>query len=462
MMLSDEVRTYIQKHNMISSGDRIVVGVSGGADSVCLLKILCEMKKYYNIELLAVHVHHGIRSEEADRDMNFTKSLCEKMDVECKVYKYNVPEISKLRGTTEEETGRDIRYETFRKVMSEEGFNKIAVAHNEGDNCETILFNMCRGSELKGIGGILPVRDDIIRPLLNTNRRSIEEYLKDSNIEYIVDSTNLTNDYGRNKMRNVVIKYLEDNINCRASKHIVQVGKVALETEEYLKYKTDEAVKKYVLSKESTVISDKIMDEHNLIIKRVVREVIESEVGRLKDITGVHIRSVVALFDMEVSKSVNLPYDLVAVRTYDGVKIGKKKINNLYKKIDFEPCEDEIYYISDKMSLEIKIFSIEKGKNFNQIQEKMYTKCFDYDKIKDTLRIRNRLSGDFLMVDAKGSHKKLKDYFINEKIPKEDRDKLILVADGSHIMWIIGHRISEFYKVSDETSKILQIHVNTL
>ena len=461
-MLSDEVRAYIQKHNMINSGDRIVVGVSGGADSVCLLKILCEMKQYYDIDLLAVHIHHGIRNEEADRDMNFTKDLCERLGVECRIYKYNIPEIAKLRGTTEEETGRDVRYETFRQILKEENYNKIAVAHNQGDNCETILFNMCRGSELKGMGGILPVREDIIRPLLNTDRSSIEEYLEKLGIEYIVDSTNLTNDYGRNKMRNVVIPFLEDNINSAASKHIVQVGQAALEAEDYLKYKTDEAMQKYVSSEESAVISNGILSEHNLIVKRVVREVIKLKAGKLKDITGVHIRNVVALFDMEVSKSINLPYDLTAIKTYDGVKISKNVAAGDYKKIDFLPQVDEIYQVTDEMSLEMKIFSIEKGKNFNEIQEKLYTKCFDYDKIKDTLRIRNRLPGDYLMVDARGSHKRLKDYFINEKIPKEDRDKLILVADGSHIMWIIGHRISEFYKVSDETTRILQIHVNKL
>ncbi|MBQ4069575.1 MAG: tRNA lysidine(34) synthetase TilS [Lachnospiraceae bacterium] len=460
-MLVNEVKNYIEQHGMIKNGDRIVVGISGGADSVCLLKLLCEMKKYYDIDLLAVHIHHGIREGEADRDMNFTISLCDRLGVECRVYKYNIPELSKERSTTEEETGRDVRYETFRQVMKDEGYNKIAVAHNLGDNCETILFNMCRGSELKGIGGILPVRNDIIRPLLNTDRCEIEEYLEKSGIEYIVDSTNLTNDYGRNKIRNVVIPYLEKNINLRTSEHIVNAGMAALEAEEYLEYQTDIAMDKYVTGENRIIISDKITSEHSIIIKRVIREVIKLKAGKLKDITNVHIRNVEALFKREVSKSISLPYNLVALRTYDGVVIKNDEIVE-YEKVDFVPCEGKVYDILGEMTLEIKVYSIEKGKNFKEIQEKMYTKCFDYDKIKDTLRIRNRLVGDYLVVDDKGSRKKIKDYFINEKIPKEDRDRIILVADGNHIIWVIGRRISEYYKVSDATTRIIQINVNLI
>ncbi len=459
-MLLNEVREYVQKNNMLNDGDRIVVGVSGGADSVCLLKLLCEMKAYYNIELIAVHINHGIRGKEAERDKNFTIGICEEWGVECRVYDYDIPKLASMRGTTEEETGRDVRYETFRSLLKEENYNKIAVAHNMGDNCETILFNLCRGSELKGLGGIEAVRNEIIRPLLNTSRDDIEAYLRENGIKYIVDSTNLSNDYGRNKMRNVIIPYLEENINSKAIEHIVDAGMSALEAYEYLEYQTDNAIKKYNVDEEYGLISAKIMEEPKLIVKRIIRRVLVCQAGRLKDITAVHIKSVMSLFDMEVSKSVNLPYNLKAVRTYEGVRISKNDKKIVSENIDFIPEENVEYGINGKMNLKMTVYSVKTGKKVNEIQEKMYTKCFDYDKIKDTLRIRNRLMGDYFIADKNGSRKKLKDYFINEKVPKEDRDEIVLVADGSHILWVIGYRISEYYKVTDATTRVLQINVD--
>ena len=458
-VLLKKIKEYIQENNMIKVNDRIVVGVSGGADSVCLLKILCEFRNEYNLDLIAVHINHGIRGEEALRDADFTKEVCRVLGVECRVYEVDIPKLARLNGTTEEETGRNVRYETFKKILQEENYNKIAVAHNMGDNCETILFNLCRGSELKGLGGIPAIRDEIIRPLLNTSREEIEEYLKENNIEYIVDSTNLLNDYGRNKLRNVIIPYLNENINSKASKHIIDAGLSAIEAEEYLEYQTDLVVEKYNIDVKSGLLKEDILQEPKIIVKRIIRKTIYIQAGRLKDITADHISSVMNLFDMEVSKVINLPYNLKAMRTYDGIKIEKNSKKQTYKAINIEPDFDKKYIIDNKVSIEMTIFSVKTGKKVDEIQEKLYTKCFDYDKIKDTLLIRNRLVGDYLVVDKNGGRKKLKDYFINEKIPKEIRDKMILVADGSHILWVVGHRISEYYKVTDSTTTILQVKV---
>lgn len=454
-MLLRQVREYVEKYNMLNKGDRIVVGISGGADSVCLLYVLSKLAKEYDFVITAVHVHHGIRGKEADRDMNYTKDFCKSLGVNCEVYYYDVPAIAKKRGITVEEAGRNLRYETFYDVLKKTSSNKIAVAHNLGDNCETILFNLCRGSELKGISGIPPIRDSIIRPLLFTDRKDIEEYLRQNNIEYIVDSTNLENDYIRNKIRNIIIPYITENINSKAVSHIAAAGQSALEAEEYINEQVEAFIDEYI-KKDSgdTIIKKEIKDESPIIIRRLIRKAFEIQSGKLKDVTSSHIKDIMDLFDNNVSKSVNLPYGIEAVRTYDGVKLTKINKNEKAEFVSIEVFPENEYECGDNKKISLKI--IKKDENFNQIKEKLYTKWFDCAKIKDTVRIRTRMPGDYLIVDSKGSKKKLKEYFINEKIPKEERNNILLLADGSHIMWIIGYRISEYYKVTDETINMLE------
>lgn len=457
-MLIDKVRDYVEKYSMIKNGDRIVVGISGGADSVCLLKVLKELEYEYSLHLTAVHIHHGIRGDEADRDMNHTLAFCESVGVECKVFHYNIPDIARKNGMTVEEAGRMMRYDTFKKVLDSCGANKIAVAHNLGDNCETIIFNMCRGSKLRGIGGILPIRDNIIRPLLGISRSEIEEYLEQNNIKYIVDSTNLSNDYVRNKIRNVVVPYLCENINTQSAVHIAAASEAALEAEEYMRLQTEKVSAEYLnITKESASISVNIFDIHKIIVKRVIREAIASQSGKLKDISSVHVEDIFALFRKNVGKSVDLPYGLVAERTYDTIRIQKKRLSGNTKTDVIDVTAGNIYLCKNGVIVEFE--NIKKLEKINEIPEKLYTKWFDCDKIKNTLQIRNRLPGDYMIVDNKGSRKKLKDYFVNEKIPRDKRDEILLLADGNHILWVIGYRISEYYKITEDTDNVLCVNI---
>lgn len=436
----NKIRDFIDAHNMIAYGDSVVVGISGGADSVCLLHILCSLSGVYDLKIKCVHVNHGIRGEEANRDELFAKKIAEEFKVPFEVMSYNIPEYAKEKGLSEEEAGRKLRYEAFTNCKTD----KIAVAHHMDDSCETILFNLCRGSELKGISGISPVRDNIIRPLLCVDRSEIEEYLLENKIEYIIDSTNMSNDYTRNKIRNIVIPYLKENINEQATKHIVSLAASASEAEDFLSMMAKNSYDRYVKKTDNIYeISDSIKEEQDVLVRRVVRMVFEKTSGKLKDITSAHCKQVVELFDKPVSKMVNLPYGMVAVRKYDCVKIYSEEI-----------CLNE-----KKPTPEVFTRKISNYEKNHKIPQKMYTKWVDCDKIQDTVDIRHRLPGDYLIVDNKGSRKKLKDYFINEKIPKEDRDDILLVADGSHIIWVVGHRISEFYKITDETRNVLEIEV---
>lgn len=220
----DKIYRYIEQNNMLTDCERVVVGLSGGADSVCLLMVLKGYieRKHLQTELCAVHVNHGIRQEAGD-DEEFARALCERMGVEFMAYHIDAAGLAKQLGISVEEAGRKERYRIFNEACKECNA-RIAVAHHMNDQAETVLMNLSRGTSLKGIGGIRPVRDNIIRPLLSVTRAEVEEVLKGFNQPYVIDATNLCNDYTRNSLRNVVIPYMTDNINSHTVENIASAA----------------------------------------------------------------------------------------------------------------------------------------------------------------------------------------------------------------------------------------------
>ena len=227
-MICDILST-IKKYDMIKKGESIAVGFSGGADSVCLLHFLSTIKDEYDILIKAVHVNHNIRGGEAKRDENFCKDFCKRHGIEFISFGIDVPSLSKERGQSEEECGRAVRYECFKRA----GTSKIAVAHTLSDSAETVIFNLARGTGLKGVSGISPVRDNIIRPLIECTREDIEHYCKEHSLQFVTDSTNLSDDYTRNKIRHGVIPVLKD-INPSFEKSILRFTSNAAAEDRFL------------------------------------------------------------------------------------------------------------------------------------------------------------------------------------------------------------------------------------
>ncbi len=205
-MMKSKVKSVIERYNMLSNGDTVVVGLSGGADSMTLLHILYELRDTYNLDIIAAHVNHGIRGDEAQRDQDFCQGVCDALGLKLEVLNVDVPSLAKERGVSEEVAGRDVRYEFFGRLAGEQG--KIATAHNANDAVETMLLNLCRGTGLLGLASIPPTRANIIRPLIECSRDEIEQYIEENNLTYVTDSTNLTDDYTRNKIRHNIIPEL--------------------------------------------------------------------------------------------------------------------------------------------------------------------------------------------------------------------------------------------------------------
>jgi tRNA(Ile)-lysidine synthetase, N-terminal domain/tRNA(Ile)-lysidine synthetase, C-terminal domain len=458
-----KIIAYVEKNKMLQLKDKVVIGISGGADSVCLFFILLELQKRYQLQLFAVHVNHGLRGKEADGDEAYVVQIAQTHKVPITVVKADVGNYAKKMGLSEEEAGRKLRYEAFYREFKTQHCNKIAVAHNENDQAETVLFHLFRGSGLKGLTGISAVRDEIIRPLLCLSRLEIEEYLKNRNITYRTDSTNLCDKYARNKLRLKVLPYLTEEINAQAVRHIVDAAGMLRESDEYIE-KNAEILFKRIVKVENNTCSVEIKaieQEHIVMQKKMVQRMIQHLANQLKDIEAEHIMMVLGLMNRMVGKQVDLPYNICAVREYDALQLFvKKQDSSSTGGLLCVPLEIPGIYEMEPLGMSIHLEILERREKNVVIPKNDCTKWFDYDKIKNTIFIRNRQMGDYIQVDSAGGHKKLKDYFIDKKFPKAERDLIPLLADGSHIIWILGDRISEYYKVGEETTKILMVKLD--
>ena len=474
----EQTEMYIRKHGMIEKGDVVIAGVSGGADSVCLLFILCRLQKKMGFEVKACHVNHGIRGEAADADEAYVKKLCGKLGVACRFFHENVELIARKRKQSSEEAGRAVRREAFEIMCREDGGTKIATAHHRDDNAETMLLNIARGTGLKGLCGIRPVQGRWIRPLLDLDRDQIENFLMEQGIVWCTDATNEEDVYTRNRIRHNILPTLKSQVNEGVVRHLDELSAQAREVWEYLESGTEAAWKRCVKVqdggsteeiserrnryKKLLIEGSRFEEEMPAVQKLLIKECLSAVRGSEKDIGSAHLHAVMELFGRQCGRRVNLPGNVTAERTYHGIVIGRE----LEPGHTADRAEEIRLNIPGVTELPDKIHKVicrfvdisEAGKA-KEIPQKSYTKWIDYDIIKCNLSVRTRRSGDYLVVDDKGSSQKLKSWFINEKIPKEERDEMLLVSDGQHIVWIPGHRMSRACQISNRTEKILEIKI---
>lgn len=337
ILMVEKVYRFIKQNNMFDGCNNIIAGISGGADSVCLMLVLTRIIKLgrYPIKLIGVHVNHGIRGEEASRDERFAMDFCKGLGVECKTVHIDIPKLVKEQGLSEEEAGRIERYRIFNEMAaSMQGNSRIAVAHHMNDQAETVLMNMFRGSSLAGISGIKPVRDNIIRPLLCVDRQQIEIFLKECAQDYITDSTNLDNDYTRNKLRNTLIPFIQNNINRQAPQHICMAAQDISEAEEYILAQADRLYNERVTVEYDSAGNvtgadiDISGDCDRFLLRYVIRRVIGMIAGRLKDVYKTHIMAVVSLADMQTGRQIDMPYSIIAKRKYNCISMYKRQVNS--------------------------------------------------------------------------------------------------------------------------------------
>ena len=304
----NEVLKNIRKYELIHRGQQVVVGFSGGADSVCLLHVLHELRAILGIsELRAVHVNHCLRGDEALRDEIFSRDFCREHDIEFRAVQVDVKGLAASEGSSIEEAGRKLRYEALRRELIPGGV--IATAHHADDSAETILLNLARGTGFKGAAGIRPKRDDVIRPLIFCSKSDILSYVESRGLSYVTDSTNLSNDYTRNAIRNMILPLFREHVNLRTEKHILDFGIYCDEADAYFTAAAEAFLDEEAeLSQGVMAIRKKSVKEKAQIVRRyVIIEALRRLGVPLKDMTRLHFESVDAAFFAGNGYHVDLP-----------------------------------------------------------------------------------------------------------------------------------------------------------
>jgi len=458
----EKVLADIKDKNLIDKGDTIIVGLSGGPDSVCLLHVLKSIEESMNIMIVAVHVNHMLRGQDSFEDEEYVKNLCKKLNIKLKIEQIDLQNIAKKKKLSIEEAGRDERYRIFEKTAKDLNANKIAVAHNKNDQAETILMNIIRGAGLSGLKGMDIKRGKIIRPLLHIDRLEIEEYCNKYKLEPRTDKTNLESIYTRNKIRLDLIPYINEQFNIDIISKLTKMSEIIKNENDFIEYYTEKLYNKALVKKSDgqIVLNIKIFNSYHKGAKgRILRKAIKETIGFIKGIESVHIDDIIKLaLDGRVGAMIHLPHKIRVEKSYQILKVYQFKTFpqvNLYKiKLNIPGdtlIQEESFILRGNIIDDVNLDQYEKNQKTSKVQ------YFDYDKLRGGINIRKRESGDLIKPINSNGTKKLKKYFIDEKVPIDIREKIPLVAKDKEIVWIIGYVISDKYKVTKSTKKVLKL-----
>jgi tRNA(Ile)-lysidine synthase len=467
--LLEQVKSDISKYRLLEKGDAVVAGISGGADSTCLLRVLKELQSGMDLKIHAVHVNHGLRGREADEDQKFVEEICAQWDIPLETFKADIKSISRERGISTEEAGREERYRLFGQVLKATGANKIAVAHQKEDQAETVMLHILRGTGIDGLCGMNIIQGNIIRPLLNVSRRQIIRFLDQNNISYRIDSTNLDSDYTRNRIRNRLFPDISEMFMINPAVQLLRLSEIMREDRDFL---NDEAQKAYNIVKTDNkndigISVGELLNYHPAIIKRIIRLAWEKINKNRKNLEQVHVEQV---FDLclknQTGKRVVLPNKIEARISYGQLIFSKRP----------EEIDEGYYYDvkTDGMTIAERAGgalygsilpakeAFERYGDPDKLKENSLVQLFDYDKLCGGINLRNRQPGDRIRPYGSSGEKKLKEYFIDKKIPRENRFLTPLIACNDRIAWIIGMRTSQEFKANRDTETILVLEWRNL
>ncbi len=476
MELLKKVKETINKYSMLSEGDSVLVGLSGGPDSVCLGVILHKLRVDFNLTLNAVYVDHGLRPLEVENEKKFCKDFCDSLGIGFYTESVDVKTYAKDRKLNLQEAARELRYQTYEEVSRKIGATKIALGHIADDQAETFLIMLLRGSGARGLSGIPPVRSLefrgksselgvkknilIIRPLIEIERNEIEEFLlensslvtRHSSPPFIIDSSNLKKDYFRNWVRLEIIPELGKR-NPSLTKNICRAMDILREEDSYLEFIVTKTLMRLISRKSKDAIELFLAPLETMekpILRRVLRRAINETEG-LKGIDFIHIEDIIELIKKGKSGGrICLPKGIRAIKSYATLKMTSEspvKINSYNLDVPGEVLLKEAGIL-------LKAFLMDIVEDYGDGKSSV---VFDADKIKLPVGVRPRRQGDFFYPSGFGRKKKIQDFFVDEKIPKDERDTIPIVVSGDDIIWIAGYRADERFKVSDETKRFLKM-----
>ena len=462
-----KIRETIEKYSMLSDRDHVLIGLSGGPDSVCLAVILDKLREDFHLSLSAVYIDHALRPDEVKRELEFCEGLCKELRISFHRRTLDVRKYAKDNGLNLQEAARELRYAAYEEVSLSINAGRTALGHNADDQAETVLMRLFRGSGRKGMTGIPPVRKKIIRPLIEVERKDIEEFLLQntgaycntssrangrSPLPYVIDSSNLKEDYFRNWIRLSLMGEIRKR-NPAVVRDICRTACIFREEDEYLEIIVTKTLMRLISRKSESSIELFLSPLEKIeipILRRVLRRALDATSG-LRGIMFAHIEDIITLIkEGRAGDSLNLPRDVRVIREYSILKITSDKPPVLSEYEMQPPCEIKVM----EADMALKASFEEKGGDPGDGRASV---LLDAGGMTFPLRIRARTAGDFFYPLGFGKKKKLQDFFVDEKVPREERDRIPIVVSGNDIICVAGYRADERFKVTERTEKYLRL-----
>jgi tRNA(Ile)-lysidine synthase len=451
MELPGKVLETVKKYSMFSESDIVLIGLSGGADSVCLTLVLHRLMKQNERLLNAVYVDHGLRPEEVRAEIEFCRNLCKKLGIGFVTRSVDARKVAEQEKLNLQESARELRYSIFEEVSDELDATRIAVGHTADDQAETVLMRLVRGAGRRGLSGIPYVRGKIIRPLLDIRREDIEKYLLERQFKFVTDASNLKAEYLRNRLRQEVIPILKKD-NPSVTESINRTADILREEERYLETATTKTMMRLISRKTDKSIElflIPLMNIHRAILRRILKRAL-GEIGADRGIELTHIDELIHLIkDNRSGDMINLPKEIRAVKSYSTLLLTKEVFTGLQTRYIDVPGETPFGEKGLSIISELSDKSVE-------ITDRN-TAVFDFERLVLPLQLRQRRKGDFFYPAGFGRRKKLQDFFVDEKVPREKRDSVPLIVSGEDIVWVAGYRMDERFRVTDRTEKCLRL-----
>lgn len=509
--LLEKVKAWADRNHVLLPGTAVVAGVSGGSDSVCLLHVLLCLAKHRRFSIFAVHINHMLRGSESDGDEVFVRELCAGWNLPLQVFREDVGAFSIEKGCSVEEAGRAVRYEYLRRVLVESGAQHIAVAHHRADQSETVFMHLLRGSGLDGLCGMEDISGNVIRPFLNISKAEIEAYLSANHLQYRTDSSNQDNSYVRNAIRNDIFPQIEQKTGFSVKTSLVRMAGLLKSDRDYLNQLAAREFQAVIVSKNETtvVLNRKVLNNlHPSMAGRVIRMAWQEITGSPLGLEQKHIVTSLKLSENKASgKAAALPKGIRCIIEYNSVILAKSEeerksspwltpvtvqatvelpgkgiriSTNLYTREEYvkmfgEPKKAKEgsliqFFDYDRINEGINISRLEMDADITSIRSQTSggvespseAPVFSSSERFHSMVIRNRRPGDIFFPYHSPGRKKLKEFFIDEKIPPGKREDIPLLAVDNIIIWVVGLRTSENYKVNDSTGSILSVRVTSM
>jgi len=450
----------IRRHSMLEHGDKVLVAVSGGPDSVALLHALRSVRDELGIGLHVAHLNHSFRGRESDLDAEYVRALAANLSLDCTVEKIDVPQIQRSLRLSPEEAARLVRYEFLERVAADVHADRIALAHTADDQVETVLLNVLRGAGLDGLAGMPPVRGRIIRPLIAIRRSEVENYVESAaaDLHPRVDITNLLPMYTRNRLRLELLPLLRREFNPEIDAAILRLAELAREDTAYLNMGSKEALSRVTISREEGAISldpSGVLSCPLAIRRRLIREAVRAVRGELADIGFAHVEELLRLLGAGADFKYELPGGTFVERTRRGLAFLSSRPLELPIIYCYElsvPGKTRVPEIEATIEAEVSLTPLEPVRPPESMEI-----VLDGGSIAGKLKVRNWQPGDRIRPLGLRGSKKVQDVFVDKKIPRAARHRVPLIVDDEKIVWVAGLALSELIKVTERTRRFLQL-----